>query len=193
VGSISRYIFRTTMVAFLITLVTLTVVIWFTQAMRDFDLITSERQTLFVFIGITGMIVPLLIGAILQTICARALGPDALKADVFTKSFTGGLLTGAIPLLAVFYVCLGSTIEIRATGYILKKGAALWGAKFLTAAAIALLIRAVAPNQNDVFLGLSALAIVGGNPARPRYRCRHRCMPRPPDPPGRLPRAPRVG
>jgi lipopolysaccharide export system permease protein len=61
VGSISRYIFRTTMVAFLITVVTLTVVIWFTQAMRDFDLITSERQTLFVFIGITGMIVPLLI------------------------------------------------------------------------------------------------------------------------------------
>jgi lipopolysaccharide export system permease protein len=39
----------------------LTVVMWFTQAMRDFDLITSERQTLFVFIGITGMIVPLLI------------------------------------------------------------------------------------------------------------------------------------
>ena len=49
------------MMAFLITLVSLTVVIWFTQAMRDFDLITSERQTLFVFIGITGMIVPLLV------------------------------------------------------------------------------------------------------------------------------------
>jgi lipopolysaccharide export system permease protein len=61
VKSITWYIFRTTMGAFLITLITLTVVIWFTQAMRDFDLITSERQTLFVFIGITGMIVPLLI------------------------------------------------------------------------------------------------------------------------------------
>ena len=60
-GSLGRYIFRATMVAFLITLVTLTVVIWFTQAMRDFDLITSERQTLFVFVGITGMIVPLLV------------------------------------------------------------------------------------------------------------------------------------
>ncbi len=59
--SISWYMFRTTMVAFLITLVTLTAVIWFTQAMRDFDLITSERQTLLVFVGITGMIVPLLI------------------------------------------------------------------------------------------------------------------------------------
>ncbi len=60
-GSIGRYIFRITMAAFLITLISLTVVIWFTQAMRDFDLITSERQTLFVFIGITGMIVPLLV------------------------------------------------------------------------------------------------------------------------------------
>jgi lipopolysaccharide export system permease protein len=60
-GSIGRYVFRATMVAFLITLVSLTVVIWFTQAMRDFDLITSQRQTLFVFVGITGMIVPLLV------------------------------------------------------------------------------------------------------------------------------------
>ena len=41
--------------AFLIALVSLTVVIWFTQAMRDFDLITSQRQTLLVFVGITGM------------------------------------------------------------------------------------------------------------------------------------------
>src|ERR1700677_5413626 len=60
-GSIGRYMFRATMGAFLIALVSLTVVIWFTQAMRDFDLITSQRQTLFVFVGITGLIIPLLI------------------------------------------------------------------------------------------------------------------------------------
>jgi lipopolysaccharide export system permease protein len=60
-GSIGRYMFRTTMGAFLITVVSLTIVIWFTQAMRDFDLITSQRQTLFVFIGITGLIIPLLV------------------------------------------------------------------------------------------------------------------------------------
>src|SRR5580698_6924518 len=60
-GSIGRYMFRATMGAFLIALVSLTVVIWFTQAMRDFDLITSQRQTLLVFVGITGLIVPLLI------------------------------------------------------------------------------------------------------------------------------------
>ena len=60
-GSIGRYIFRTTMGAFVIILVSLTVVLWFTQAMRDFDLITSQRQTLFVFVGITGLIIPLLV------------------------------------------------------------------------------------------------------------------------------------
>jgi lipopolysaccharide export system permease protein len=53
--------FRATMGAFLITLVSLTVVIWFTQAMREFDLITSQRQTLLVFVGITGLIIPLLV------------------------------------------------------------------------------------------------------------------------------------
>jgi lipopolysaccharide export system permease protein len=53
--------FRATMGAFLITLVSLTVVIWFTQATRDFDLITSQPQTLLVFVGITGMIIPLLV------------------------------------------------------------------------------------------------------------------------------------
>jgi lipopolysaccharide export system permease protein len=60
-GSIGRYMFRTTMGAFVITLVTLTVVMWFTQAIREFDLITSQRQTLFVFIGITGLLIPLLV------------------------------------------------------------------------------------------------------------------------------------
>jgi len=53
--------FRTTMGAFVITLVSLTLVMWFTQAIREFDLITSQRQTLFVFIGITGLLIPLLI------------------------------------------------------------------------------------------------------------------------------------
>jgi lipopolysaccharide export system permease protein len=60
-GSIGRYVFRTTMGAFVIILVSLTLVIWFTQAMRDFDLITTQRQTLLVFVGITGLIIPLLV------------------------------------------------------------------------------------------------------------------------------------
>src|SRR5579864_8778262 len=60
-GSISRYIFRTTLSAFVVVLGSLTAVIWVTQALRDFDLMTSQGQTLLVFIGITGLIIPLLI------------------------------------------------------------------------------------------------------------------------------------
>ncbi|HEY1474075.1 MAG TPA: LPS export ABC transporter permease LptF [Pseudolabrys sp.] len=60
-GSISRYIFRTTFGAFLLILGSLTAVIWVTQALRDFDLITSQGQSIVVFVGITGLIIPLLV------------------------------------------------------------------------------------------------------------------------------------
>jgi lipopolysaccharide export system permease protein len=60
-GSISRYIFRTTFSAFLVVLVSLTAVIWVTQALHDFDLVTSQGQTILVFMGITGLIIPLLV------------------------------------------------------------------------------------------------------------------------------------
>ena len=60
-GSIGRYIFRTTMGAFVITCASLTLVLWFTQAIREFDLITSQRQTILVFVGITGLLIPLLV------------------------------------------------------------------------------------------------------------------------------------
>ena len=60
-GSISNYIFRTTFGAFLMVLISLTAVIWVTQALRDIDLMTSQGQTILVFVGITGLIVPLLV------------------------------------------------------------------------------------------------------------------------------------
>ena len=60
-GSIGRYIFRTTFGAFLLVLVSLTAVIWLTQALRDVDLMTNQGQTILVFIGITSLVIPLLI------------------------------------------------------------------------------------------------------------------------------------
>jgi lipopolysaccharide export system permease protein len=60
-GSISRYIFRTTFSAFVVVLVSLTAVIWVTQALRDVDIMTNQGQTVLVFVGITGLIIPLLI------------------------------------------------------------------------------------------------------------------------------------
>jgi lipopolysaccharide export system permease protein len=60
-GRIDRYIFRTTFGAFALILVSLTAVIWVTQALRDIDLITGQGQTVMVFIGLTGLFVPLLV------------------------------------------------------------------------------------------------------------------------------------
>lgn len=101
------------------------------------------------------MIIPLLVGAVLRTVF-----PHLADNTVFKGSFTGGLMTSASALLAAFYICLGSTIEFKAAGYILKKGISLWLGKIVLAAIIGLIIKAVVPDQNHMFLGLSALAIV---------------------------------
>ena len=58
---IDRYIFRTSFGAFALILVSLTAIIWVTQALRDIDIVTNQGQTLLVFVGLTGLIVPLLV------------------------------------------------------------------------------------------------------------------------------------
>jgi lipopolysaccharide export system permease protein len=60
-GSIDRYIFRTTLASFAVVLVSLTGVIWITQALRGIDLMTSQGQTIITFLGITGLVIPALI------------------------------------------------------------------------------------------------------------------------------------
>jgi lipopolysaccharide export system permease protein len=60
-GSIGRYIFRATLGAFLVICVSVTALMWITQALRDIDLMTNQGQSIFVFVGITGLIIPLLV------------------------------------------------------------------------------------------------------------------------------------
>ena len=59
-GSVGRYIFRTTFGAFLTASVSLTALIWLTQALREIDLVTGQGQSVLTFVSITTMIVPLL-------------------------------------------------------------------------------------------------------------------------------------
>jgi lipopolysaccharide export system permease protein len=59
-GSIDRYIFRTTLASFAVVLVSLTGVIWITQALRGIDLMTSQGQTIMTFLGITSLVIPAL-------------------------------------------------------------------------------------------------------------------------------------
>ncbi len=60
-GSIDRYIFRTTLASFAVVLVSLTGVIWITQALRGIDLMTSQGQTIVTFLGITSLVIPSLV------------------------------------------------------------------------------------------------------------------------------------
>ena len=60
-GSIGWYIFRTTLGAYVLICVSLTSVIWLATALRDLDLMTSQGQTVLVFIGITSLIIPQLL------------------------------------------------------------------------------------------------------------------------------------
>src|ERR1700736_2059558 len=60
-GSIDRYIFRTTLASFALVLVRLTGVIWITQALRGIDLMTSQGQTIITFLGVTSLVIPALV------------------------------------------------------------------------------------------------------------------------------------
>ena len=101
------------------------------------------------------MIVPLLLGSLITT-----FAPGTPK---FFGSFTGALFTGALPILAVFYVCMGASIDIKATPYIVKKG----GVLFATKVGIGILCGVTlghflgeAPISGGLFAGLSTLAVV---------------------------------
>lgn len=60
-NTIDRYILRTSLGAFAAVVLSLTAFIWVTQALREIDLITSQGQTVLVFIGMTGLLVPVLV------------------------------------------------------------------------------------------------------------------------------------
>jgi 2-keto-3-deoxygluconate permease len=101
------------------------------------------------------MIVPLLLGCALATLAPRV--------PKFLGSFSGALFGNPLPILAVFYVCIGATVAVETTPYVLKKG----GVLLLTKSACGLLCAVIlgrtlgnAPVSGGFFAGLSALAVV---------------------------------
>jgi lipopolysaccharide export system permease protein len=60
-GSIDKYIFRTTLASFALVLVSLTGVIWITQALRQIDLMTSQGQTIVTFLSVSSLVIPALV------------------------------------------------------------------------------------------------------------------------------------
>src|SRR6476620_11108672 len=78
------------------------------------------------------MIVPLLIGSLIATFL-----PGMPKCF---GSFTGALFTGALPILAVFYVCMGATIPFETLPQVVGKGGVLLAAKVLLGVLAALVV-----------------------------------------------------
>ena len=101
------------------------------------------------------MIVPLAAGALFATFAPQAAG--------FFGSFTQALFTGALPILAVFYVCLGATISFENLPRVMRRGGALLGAKILTGIMVGFVLGhflGEKPVTSGWFAGISTLAVV---------------------------------
>lgn len=101
------------------------------------------------------MIVPLVIGSLVVTL--------APNTGTFFGSFTGALFTGALPMLAVFYVCLGSSIAFETLPRVLKRGGVLLSGKIAVGIAAGLVLGhflGERPVETGWFAGLSTLAVV---------------------------------
>jgi 2-keto-3-deoxygluconate permease len=100
------------------------------------------------------MLIPLLLGALCKT-----FAPDAGK---YFGSFTNGLLSGTVPILAVWFFCMGATIDLRATGTVLRKSGTLLVTKTIVAWLVTLLALQFLPEggiTTGLLAGLSVLAI----------------------------------
>src|SRR6195952_2878927 len=101
------------------------------------------------------VIVPLTLGAL--------IAPFAPGAGQFFGSFTGALFTGALPILAVFYVCMGATIPFETLPQIAGKGGVLLAGKVAMGVAAALVMGhflGTKPVETGMLAGLSTLAVV---------------------------------
>ncbi|AWH88275.1 2-keto-3-deoxygluconate transporter [Limnobaculum parvum] len=101
------------------------------------------------------MLVPLFLGAICHT-----LSPGAGK---YFGSFTNGLITGTVPILAVWFFCMGASIQLSATGTVLRKSGTLVITKIATAWVVAAIASQFIPEYGvevGFFAGMSTLALV---------------------------------
>lgn len=97
------------------------------------------------------MVIPLLIGAILNT-----LAPNALKIGSFTTAVFSNAGVATIVGLQVFFV--GTSLRIKEAPEAIKRGTVLLIAKYLAGFALAMLVSKLCGPAG--FLGISVLAII---------------------------------
>lgn len=98
------------------------------------------------------MIVPMLLGCLINTFCPQAFA-------YFEGTFTHSLWkSGAMPLLAAFLFCNGTTINVREAGRTVYKGIVLTAVKVLSGMAVGLLVGAVFGDKG--IMGVAPIAII---------------------------------
>src|SRR5690242_17257312 len=124
-GSIDRYIFRTTLTAFAMVLVSLTGVIWITQALRGIDLMTSQGQTILTFLGITSLVIPALVLIIspiaLMISISHTLNKLATDSEIIVMNAAGfSPLRTFLPFL--YATCVVSLVVAFIASYLAPDG-----------------------------------------------------------------------
>lgn len=95
------------------------------------------------------MVIPLLIGAVINTIF-----PQALEIGGFTTA----IANGAGPLIGVFLFCMGAGLKFKAAPKAIIRGSAITFTKFAVGVAIGLVVSKFFPVNG--FFGISSLAII---------------------------------
>lgn len=119
---VERYIFKTSLIAFVASLGLLTGVVWLSQALRQVDLMATKGQTLVIFLLVTGLTIPSLVMVIapialfiaviftlnklngdseLIVMSASGISPSYLLRPFATLTLLVTILAGAVSLWAM--------------------------------------------------------------------------------------------
>ncbi|MDQ0206896.1 2-keto-3-deoxygluconate permease [Alkalicoccobacillus murimartini] len=98
------------------------------------------------------MVVPLLLGALINTVM-----PQALRIGNFTEAL---FVNGASTLIALFLLCAGSQINIKSFGVSFGKGFTLLTVKWIFGGAVGALVFLLAGGAEGLFLGLAPIAVI---------------------------------
>ncbi len=96
------------------------------------------------------MIVPLMLGALINT-----FAPQALEIGGFTQAL---FKDGATAVIGLFLVCMGAQLPLRATGPVVEKGLVILISKYVAGAAFGLAVGWYMPD--GMLWGLAPLAII---------------------------------
>jgi lipopolysaccharide export system permease protein len=118
-GIIGRYIFRQTGTALAMILITLTLIVWMTTALREISLVTSQGQSVMVFLTITSLTMPNLIAVVapiaLLIASLHTLNRLAGDSELIVISAAGGTIWRvAKPYLLLAFILFGCLLVVNA-------------------------------------------------------------------------------